>query len=320
MDKDIDLSLLSPHPSSTSSIKNTLFDRKNITNPKLCLISAISSIIIYILIVFLLVIASLNFYKAQKLKHYSDKSEVDVFSNMPVAELKQKSIDVSSLMPQSALPKTHAAPEDKNIALPTPPKPSINLSDMFANIPNLDLQKKLKQDNIKKQEELKKQQALQRLKAEEELETRRRQQQKELEMLQQHNLALQETIKNVSATSSNLSQKVKDSLSLKLKVDKSASIAPDQKGIYDKWYAEVQNIIYSKWNSNFYEQAKLSARVSIDSEGHFRYMYLESKSNSDEFNTKTINFLQSLQSVQFPKPINGRVEIIINFVTQINNQ
>ncbi|PAF45901.1 TonB C-terminal domain-containing protein [Helicobacter sp. 11S02629-2] len=318
MDKDIDLSLLSPHPKQNLSNGN-LFSKKNITNPLLCLISAISSVIIYVLIVFFLVIASINFYKVQKLKHYSDKSEIDVFSNMPPEELKQKSLEVSSLTPQSVLPKVQNTPEDKDISLPTPPKPSINLSDMFANIPSSDIQERLKQDRLKKQEELQKQQAEQRLKAQQELEARRKQQQKELAILQQHNLALQETIKNVSATSSTLNQKVKDSLSLNLKVDKSANIAPDQKGIYDKWYAEVQNLIYSKWNSNFYEQAKLSARVSIDSEGHFRYMYLESRSDSDEFNTKTINFLQSLQSVQFPKPINGRVEIIINFVTKINN-
>lgn len=120
----------------------------------------------------------------------------------------------------------------------------------------------------------------------------------------------------------------KDSEDIKKRLSRIATSSIDMKGAdsqvssseqYNEWFADIQKLIYSKWNaSSYYENATINALVTIRRDGSFSYRVLK-YSNVTSFNFDIKAVLDSLKEDRVPPPVGkDSVDIEVIFKTEGN--
>lgn len=106
-------------------------------------------------------------------------------------------------------------------------------------------------------------------------------------------------------------KKVANSLNLKSAPSLSN---PSSSGEYDKFRGQIQEMLDGFWNQTIGTQSGSEANVKIliDENGNFSYDIVNFSYNND-FNKKLREFLEDMQSVQFPKNINKVPPLTIKF-------
>ena len=87
-------------------------------------------------------------------------------------------------------------------------------------------------------------------------------------------------------------------------------------GKYDEWFAKVKNILYTKWDSHFYESVSIVVHITITNQGKFSYRIIR-KSKNSSYNTYMQNLLEALRQESFPPyPKGDKKSIEVTFKTK----
>ncbi len=123
-------------------------------------------------------------------------------------------------------------------------------------------------------------------------------------------------IKNIQEQLHRISNDLK-TLQAKTLDIKSTAVSPElTSGQYNKWFAEIYDIIYRKWQVNFYQTAKATVLLQVDKDGGFVYKVIR-LSQYDDFNQNVLDFLEAFKGERFPPPPNRKaINIEVNLLTK----
>ncbi|WQS99964.1 TonB C-terminal domain-containing protein [Helicobacter pylori] len=177
-------------------------------------------------------------------------------------------------------------------------EPEESLEDIFSSLN--DFQEKTDK-NAQKDEQ----------KNEQEEEQRRLREQQRLKQNQEN----QEMLKGLQQNLNQFTQKLESvkNKTLDLQVPKQDGV--DEKA-YQKWYAQIYQILYKGWRGVFYHKASVSALIMITKDGEFDYTIL-SYSDFKDYNKSVMTLLDDLKKVDFPPyPGGNMISIKVNFTTK----
>ena len=225
--------------------------------------------------------------------------------NTPQEQIEEKMTE--SIAKQEAETPKEITPPKQTLVEKTPEKlvekpkeaqekpKEVNLADVFANVSS-----KTSQD-IRKEEEAKRQKEL-----DEARKQRDEAQKAKQAQLTQNALALEQSTKALQQATQNLKTNIKQAMTTKIMLEKPkfSGNAEDKKK-YDKWYAQIEQILMSEWQkSGGFHQAATSAkvRIRIDAGGKLTYLYMVSQSPYGDYNSSVIAFLRKMETRLFPPP------------------
>ncbi len=193
------------------------------------------------------------------------------------------------------------------------PKKEVNLVDVFSNVSSETLKdRKAKEDEKRKQE----------------LETQKRMleeaQKARADQLAQNAAAIKQGTQALQQATKNLQDNVKKALTTRISLEKPKFVGnSDDKAKYDKWYAQIEQILMSEWkkSSNFY-QASTSAKVkiNIDSGGKLTYLFMVIQSPYVEYNNSVVVFMKKMETRLFPAPPGDGVELAVSLENTLKHK
>ncbi|STP12334.1 periplasmic protein TonB [Helicobacter mustelae] len=191
-------------------------------------------------------------------------------------------------------PKTQASFVKKTVEKSQgEPKSLSDIKDLFSKIP--DWETESKEQQLKKQEDL-----------------------EQKKLLDQELLKQQEAIQNLQANLSSMNKTLNE---MKTSIDIKTDVLPNQdNGLYDEWIAKIYKILYKNWSFAFYQDATVSAIITITNTGQFSYKILK-YSPFEEYNNGVIAILENLRDQKLPPYPNGNlIHIEVNFKARAKDE
>lgn len=86
-------------------------------------------------------------------------------------------------------------------------------------------------------------------------------------------------------------------------------------GEYDEWFAKIKEILYTRWESVFYESVAFVVSATINTDGSFSYRIVRYSKNQS-YNLYMEEMLNALKDEKFPPYPRGRITLEIVYKTK----
>lgn len=291
------------------------------TDRKLHFYSGLGAFIIYFLVL-LLVLGGFHFYKERV--RYGEIEPSNAVVELEGIELdnvneQEKNTESNITQPiqdskqDTKIEKVQEAPKDlltpqtkesakqppkasqKEIQEAKPEEKELDLADMFSNISSETMQDRKAKQEAQRQEEI-----LLRKKQQEEAKKQQAQQ------LAQNAAAIEQSTRALQQSAKNLQENVKQVVASKANLEKPKFVGNSKdKAKYDEWYANIEQILMNEWKKSpkFYQSSTTAkVRITIDSNGRLKYMYMIQQSPYGEYNNSVVEFLKQMEKRAFPPP------------------